>query len=910
MNNLKRITSVLLALVMVLSMTYVTFADEVDTSTSNQEAADAVVSSAAASALASLPSDDVQYAAAYNFDYALGLFELLEDGYWQTQQVTRADFATVIAKMLKANTAGYPRYGVSPYTDLDENSTAYSSICYLTEIGILQGDGNSTFRPDDPILVNEASKMIMCALGYQPACEVTNGGFPDGYTTFALRQGIYNNLSLSYTDSMTAMQMAQMVRNAMEAYLMDTLVYNSNGTVDVQVSDSKTLLSETYKMHNVIGFVESTYFSTLTDAEVDLENEVMIDGVCYQYADNLDMEALLGYEVNFYYMEDVSGYRRNYIAYAEPRGDKNREYTVDARRITQLTADSIVYLDDNDRERQFTLTADTYVSYNGKPYTGLSDESMVITEGNVKLVTYESSSRVRAVIIQEQFDGLFERYNSTTYRVVFQNNMTNRIPELSFDSLNHTRLTLDGVEIQPEDLVRNDVITYSVSEDGMYIRGYVSRDTISGTIDTTSTEEYPAGTVQVVTVAGTTYYVSTYCDKELTAGFTSDFQLTYDGRIVGTNTTTSTGGNYAYLIDFAATYDAFDAAFKIKVLDRFGNVAEYNSAAKVNTNILGETKQRTASEIANSGAFADRQVIVFDLNTAGEVRSLYAATDYLDSLEDPDTLDFGKYFEDTARYTNGLIGTCAISDSTTIFSVPFVDRDRNSDYSVIPKSELSNGSYTCEIYDIRNGIANVLVLKEREPTRVSDTASTLVVDRFSTAWDETEQRAVNEISGWSGGEYVSYKIDDDISQMGSLTTREDKDVSELVRGDVIQYELGSNDELYAYRVLFNYTLRAGQDSQYFEINQDNQSNYRLSNDDLYTVFGRVMNVYDFYMVETTNLNDKRYFRAYPTQGINLYIYDTEKDEITIGEPFDIEVGSEVFIRTQNIDSEVDMLIIQ
>ena len=203
-----------------------------------------------------------------------------------------------------------------------------------------------------------------------------------------------------------------------------------------------------------------------------------------------------------------------------------------------------------------------------------------------------------------------------------------------------------------------------------------------------------------------------------------------------------------------------------------------------------------------------------------------------------------------------------------------------------------------------------MVLKEREPTRVSDTASTLVVDRFSTAWDETEQRAVNEISGWSGGEYVSYKIDDDISQMGSLTTREDKDVSELVRGDVIQYELGSNDELYAYRVLFNYTLRAGQDSQYFEINQDNQSNYRLSNDDLYTVFGRVMNVYDFYMVETTNLNDKRYFRAYPTQGINLYIYDTEKDEITIGEPFDIEVGSEVFIRTQNIDSEVDMLIIQ
>ncbi len=66
----------------------------------------------------------------------------------------------------------------------------------LTEIGILSGDGNSEFRPNDPILVNEASKMIMCALGYQDACEITNGGFPNGYTTFALRQGIYNGLEL------------------------------------------------------------------------------------------------------------------------------------------------------------------------------------------------------------------------------------------------------------------------------------------------------------------------------------------------------------------------------------------------------------------------------------------------------------------------------------------------------------------------------------------------------------------------------------------------------------------------------------------------------------------------------------------------------------------------------------------
>ena len=195
MSNLRKAVAMLLALTMILSMfSMVAFADETDptaveadsdqveviepddsadaattedvevvTTTTDQEAAEAVIGSAAATELASLPDSSVAYSDDYRFDYGLGLFELLPDGYWQTQQVTRAEFATVVAKMLKANTAGYPRYGQKPYKDVDETNSYYPAICYLTEVGILVGDGDSTFRPSDPILVSEASKMIMCA---------------------------------------------------------------------------------------------------------------------------------------------------------------------------------------------------------------------------------------------------------------------------------------------------------------------------------------------------------------------------------------------------------------------------------------------------------------------------------------------------------------------------------------------------------------------------------------------------------------------------------------------------------------------------------------------------------------------------------------------------------------------------
>ncbi|MCI5892706.1 MAG: S-layer homology domain-containing protein [Clostridiales bacterium] len=909
MSNLKRVISMLLAAAMIFSMSAIVAYAE-DGTTTNQEAADAVLESAAASALASLPNDDVQYAAAYKFDYALGIFEMLEDGYWQKDQVTRGEFATIVAKMIKANTDGYPNYDYSPYTDINASHFAYPAVCYLTDIGILNGDGNSTFRPDEPILVNEATKMVMCAIGFKDACEL-NGGYPSGYNKFATTQGVYDNLNFSYTSSMTAMQMSQMVRNALEAYIMEKVIYRADGTADAMLSETKTLLTETYKMENLAGTVEGTYFSYFSSNEVGLENEVIIDGVCYQFDTKVDMEALLGYEVNFYYMEDVSGYRRPYIVYCEPRNGKNSEIDVMAKDIVSLTSTQLVYNDANYNERTIQILPTTEVSYNGKPFYDLDETSLKIKEGHVKVVTHDSTSKAAAVIIQEQFDGLFERYNKTNYQIIFQDNMTTKLPEVKFDTVYRTRLTLDGKDIKPEELVKNDAITYTVSKDGEYIRGYVSRAVESGQVSREYTEDYAAGTYKVIELNGKQYFISAYCTKDINTGFSSDFQITYDGRILGTNTSTSNGGNYGYLFKFGTEGGVFNNGFRVKILDKNGKVAEYVSAQKVNTNVDGEVKQRTASEIANNYAsyFEDPQVVVFETNTAGEIRTLYIAQDFTKELGDPDDLDFGMYYSGTARYNNNLIANCAINDSTVIFRVPFADRDRDEDYQVDTKEALSNGSYTVDIYDIRNGVSNVIAIKDKEPTTLDDAADTLIVDKFSTAWDEEKQERVLEVSGWSNGELISLKVDEDVSQVESLTTLEEKGIRDLVRGDVIQYNKGSNDYLYTYRVLFNYSLRGNSDN-YFEMNQDRQSNYQVSNDKLYTLYGQVQRTYDYFMVETTNLTDKKWFRAYPTTDINLYIYDTEKDEIIIGEPFDIQIGDRVFIRTKYIDQQIDMLVIQ
>ena len=44
-----------------------------------------------------------------------------------------------------------------------------------------------------------------------------------------------------------------------------------------------------------------------------------------------------------------------------------------------------------------------------------------------------------------------------------------------------------------------------------------------------------------------------------------------------------------------------------------------------------------------------------------------------------------------------------------------------------------------QIYDLKQGVANVMVIQDKEPTTLDQTADTLVVDKFATAWDEEKQ---------------------------------------------------------------------------------------------------------------------------------------------------------------------------
>ena len=74
--------------------------------------------------------------------------------------------------------------GESSWTDVPTNSWAYKAIRQATGVGVMQGDGESSFRPEDTVTYNEMIKVILSLGGYSEEAKYY-GGYPDGYAKIA-----------------------------------------------------------------------------------------------------------------------------------------------------------------------------------------------------------------------------------------------------------------------------------------------------------------------------------------------------------------------------------------------------------------------------------------------------------------------------------------------------------------------------------------------------------------------------------------------------------------------------------------------------------------------------------------------------------------------------------------------------
>lgn len=115
------------------------------------------------------------------------------------------------------------------FPDVSVDHWAYKYIFAAKANGIIQGDENGNFNPQNQISNEEIIKMIVCLIGYKEKAE-QNGGYPTGYIMTAATCGVTKGLQLVNNVSAIRGDVGIMIHNALDVPIMEERTDDEHNT--------------------------------------------------------------------------------------------------------------------------------------------------------------------------------------------------------------------------------------------------------------------------------------------------------------------------------------------------------------------------------------------------------------------------------------------------------------------------------------------------------------------------------------------------------------------------------------------------------------------------------------------------------------------------------------------------------
>lgn len=189
--------------------------------------------------------------------------------------------------------------GLEPYTgeetyfsDVPATHTNAKEINALARAGILKGDGNGNFRPDDPIAPDEMATVCSIILGYKIV------GDNESYPVVANRIGLYDGVEFS--GNLTVGQFYRMLLNTLDTEMMEQTTFGDE--TKFKVVEGYTCLERYHGLVKQRGVVDGVYGTRLSDVDISIrEDQMLVDGRTFYWDDT---NGLLGKAVVFYSKRD------------------------------------------------------------------------------------------------------------------------------------------------------------------------------------------------------------------------------------------------------------------------------------------------------------------------------------------------------------------------------------------------------------------------------------------------------------------------------------------------------------------------------------------------------------------------------------------------------------------------------
>ena len=758
------------------------------------------------------------------------------------------------------------------FPDVVEDHWANGYINVANSQGIVIGDDNGNFRPDDSITYAEAMAIMVRILGYEPVA-ATKGGFPSGYIVVGSDKGLNKNVTGSANEAILRGDVAYMTYNALTAKLMEQVGFGSNLSYE---EVDKTLLFDRLGVTKGEGQINAIESSALTGDSSLKKGQVKIDDDIFETSYNINN--LLGYNVVYYSIENDNG--DNEIILATPKKDANSSVTISADLFDELTEKSgnkaINYFKSESTSKTTTaeLDKDAILIYNGK-CEEMSDEliNMKDKAGNITLLDTNKDNKYDIVFVTEYENMVVEEVTST-HKIIDKYGK----PSLKLDPEDTSisfRMTMGLEELAAADLQEYDVLSVAASKDKELYDVVVTRKAVEGKI----TEMDDEG----VTIKGEHYKIAANYTQTLSMGTEGVFYLDAEDKIAAVDTAATLSSNYAYLMRAYTDNNSEKTSFK--VYNSSGEEVTLEAKDKIKFNGKSGTLAEDAAKELNKDGATVKQLVTYDLNSDGKVVAINTAKDNTETGS-VDKNHFTKNSElKNAVYNEKLkkIGNINITSDTIIFDIP-ADSSSAADYSIASIDMFEDeAKYDVTVFDRQDDFTAKAIIVSNASFQTNADASLAVVSKISDATNADDIETDKLYAFVDGEEKVIIA-----EEKGILVKGEGENQKALSNGDIIQYKTNENGEIVNVRVLFDASTKA-------------EEKEFSPTENLSIVYGKVTQKFAQSMNVAVNDGEVKNYAL--SNDVVVYSVDTTKSKnnietVTIGDiqKYNEDEGNRVFIK--------------
>ena len=598
MRNLKRALSLALAAIMLVGMM--------------------VVSASAASYNNLTDKDEIVNKDAVSMLVSLGIIEGKPDGsYGPTENVDRAQMAKMLSVIMNKgvdNSALYQSVN-SGLVDVNTNwAKGHINYCYTT--GIIAGRGNGKFDPSATVTALEAAKMLLVAVGYDPAIEGFEGAdWAINVSVRADEQGIFEGFTKDLSAPLNRDDAALLIYNALDVEMIQSYTTNN---YPIAYSDHRTILADKYGVIKVQGVVVANEWASLASDDGDA---ALKEGKTTIY----NGEGIFSTTGNTTVSKEDASLKTQTFNVSTPVDMLGKTVNLYIKKTTIL-ADSTVYGDPVVSDVNTVVTTGETVLYSGAKdpqvdYDKLLGENGLTDKDAKYFWNYNSGKYI---------PNTTEKYGDKTANVkgatltIIDNNGDGEVDYVlsvekalaDITSVNSkketvTVRTLDNKDVVGyEDMAKEDVVLYvqyggrTYLEKPEVVTGEMEHFNVKGTEKymTVGGEKYKADELETNARTEVVKFDVTECDKANGVQFETSYNFYLDdyGNVIAFEEVEAAAKNYALVLDSAFSTNMLNTDAQVKVLLPDGTEKTYQlnwSASVKNWKDANETTEQATEQL-------------------------------------------------------------------------------------------------------------------------------------------------------------------------------------------------------------------------------------------------------------------------------------------------------------------------